>query len=190
MYLKQAQSIFLSIFLWQALHWAMKNNCISSGNKTVIPHREIIKQFKIWSWLPKQPHSDFKRPNYITLKKYFFLRENHLAKPILLQGMEWGWKEYSIDCFCEHLVCLLDIIPWEIPKGNLRNFSFASHTQTLCLFQIHTQNPFFLLSFFVVWFFVVVFFFVFFFLLYIEDLKLRTFLLTYYDTVRCTQSIS
>lgn len=53
-----------------------------------------------------------------------------------------GGKIYSIDWFCEHLVCSLDIVTQEIPKGNARNFrilqSFASHT-FLSPFHIDTQ---------------------------------------------------
>lgn len=71
----------------------------------VIAHRRIIKQSKMWSWLPEQPDSDFKRPNSINLSKYSFLRQNHLAKQILLGDESERGRYTALRFFCEHLVC-------------------------------------------------------------------------------------
>lgn len=110
----------------------------------VIPHRRIIKQFKTWSWLPEQPDSDFKRPNSITLSKYSFLRQNHLAKQILPgDGSERG-RYTALRFFCEHLVCSPNITAEKNPRGNSRNFrklqSFASPSSPPLPISItHTQ---------------------------------------------------
>lgn len=91
--LKTSSIYFFIYSLWQPLHWGMQHNCVISGNKTGIPHRKIIKRFKMWSWLPEQPDPGFKKPNYIILSKYCFLREIHLAKQIILEGVGWGGED-------------------------------------------------------------------------------------------------